>query len=126
MKVVWNPSRRHLRYFAWALALVLVGLTLAGTSPSAAWSLRLAASAVFALGTVIPATFRWPYVALLLALYPIGRAVPSLNYPSFRTLLASFRLPGRLPWRRRSRPGTHFRRRLRPTAMIAARSFDKL
>ena len=72
----WNPPRRQLRYLAWLIASVLAVLAWQGDPVETRW-LRLAAASVFAVGTVLPGFFRWPYVALLYLIYPflwlIGR-----------------------------------------------------
>jgi hypothetical protein len=69
----WHPARRQLRQFAWLTALILAVLSWAGGASAWTLALRLAAAFVFALGTVLPGVLRWPYVALSLILYMVGR-----------------------------------------------------
>jgi hypothetical protein len=58
-----GPPLRHLRWLAWLIAALLAGIALLAGSSTLAWLLRLMAAAVFALGTVLPRTFTWPYLA---------------------------------------------------------------
>jgi hypothetical protein len=78
--VNWDPPRRHLRAFAWVAALVLALFAVFYESSPSAWSLRLAAAAIFAVGTVLPRMLRWPYFFLLVVFYPVlwllKRALP--------------------------------------------------
>jgi hypothetical protein len=78
-----RPSRRHLRHYAWAIALILAVFAWQQGSSPVGWSLRLAAAIVFALGTVLPNLFWWPFVGLMLFCAPLLRAagwrVPSLS-----------------------------------------------
>jgi hypothetical protein len=65
----WDPPKRNLRHAAWLAAFVLAVL---------AWQLdssplQVAAALVFAVGTVLPGTLRWPCFALLTVLRPLGR-----------------------------------------------------
>ena len=69
----WHPARRQLRHFAWLTALFLAVLSWSGGTSLWTLNLRLAAAFVFAIGTVLPGVLRWPYVALLLILYVLGR-----------------------------------------------------
>ena len=61
----WDPPRRYLRLLAWVVAALLAVLAW-GLGGPALWPLHLAAGLVFALGTVLPRLFRWPYIALVL------------------------------------------------------------
>jgi len=126
----WDPSRRHLRYFAWLLTLVLIGFTLATDSPPLAWFLRLAAALLFAVGTILPRTFRWLYGAALIMLYPVSgifkKLAPSLSWPRPSLVWSSLGFADRISLRRRLRPRSSPRRRPRPAPTGALRSFDKL
>jgi len=64
-----DPPRRRLRYLAWLAALVLA---LLAWYEDPSWSLRIAAAAVFAIGTVLPHTFRLPYRALRAIFRAVG------------------------------------------------------
>jgi len=56
-----DPLARRLRHFAWSIALFLA--VLSWLVPHA-HVVGLAAAFVFALGTVLPQTFHWPFFAL--------------------------------------------------------------
>jgi hypothetical protein len=58
-KVV-DPPLRRLRHLAWFIALVLA---VCAWYQDPSWPLRIAAAAVFAVGTVLPKTFRPLYRA---------------------------------------------------------------
>jgi hypothetical protein len=60
----WEPSKRHLRYLAWIIAL---GLALAARYRPVGEQayLTLIAAIVFSVGTVLPQVFRLPYKILL-------------------------------------------------------------
>jgi hypothetical protein len=60
-KVSGDPPKWKLRYFAWAIALVLA---IPSVLMPQAHALALAAAFVFALGTVLPQCFHWPFVAV--------------------------------------------------------------
>jgi hypothetical protein len=96
----WHPTRRQLRQFAWLAALFLAVLSWAGEASFGTLSLRLAAAFVFALGTVLPGILRWPYVALLLIVYVLGRLFNRILPP-----LAPRRDRGREPKRFQQRHG---------------------
>lgn len=68
----WHPARRHLRQFAWGMALFLAVLSWAGAAFPWTLTMRLSAACLFAVGTVLPGILRWPYIALLLILYALG------------------------------------------------------
>jgi hypothetical protein len=99
----WDPPKRHLRSVAWLVALGLGVCAVFYESTATGWTLRLAAAILFAVGTVLPRTLRWPYVLLLLVCYPIvwilQRTLPVAARPA--------------PWKSRApRPGA--RRTVRP------------
>jgi len=85
-RINWDPPKRHLRSIAWLIALVLAVLGVIYESTATGWTLRLAAAVIFAVGTVLPGTLRWPYVLLLLLCYPIlwilKRYLPAPAEPS--------------------------------------------
>jgi Flp pilus assembly protein TadB len=83
-----DPPRRRLRHFAWLAALVLAVIAWY-EDPS--WPLRIAAAFVFAMGTVLPSTFRLPY-----------RILRSILRPAFA--LAGF--PGKMKDKPKSLDGT--------------------
>jgi hypothetical protein len=86
-----DPPKWKLRYFAWAIALVLaIGSVLMPQFHS----LALAAAFVFALGTVLPRCFYWPFLALEQLLRAILPASLANN-------LSFFDSPQRPPRRRR-------------------------
>jgi hypothetical protein len=65
-----EPSKRHLRHFAWIMALtVAVGTRYCGSGPQP--YLALAAALFFSIGTVLPGAFRWPYKIALTGFYPV-------------------------------------------------------
>src|SRR5262249_32180137 len=51
---------------AWLAALFLAVLSWAGGVASWSLALRLDAAVIFAVGTVLPGTLRWPYLVVLL------------------------------------------------------------
>ena len=79
-----EPTPRQLRHFVWAVAVILALLAWSPAGAAAVWPLQLTAALLFALGTVLPRLFRWPYVALviipLFALRLLGRARPRSAY----------------------------------------------
>jgi hypothetical protein len=65
-----DPSKRHLRHFAWIIALaVAVGTRYCGPAQQA--YMALAAAVIFSIGTVLPGAFRWPYKITLTGFYPV-------------------------------------------------------
>ncbi len=72
--LVRNPARRHLRHFAWIVALVLAVIALTIGSVELRW----VAAVVFALGTVLPVVFRWPFIVLV---SPVAWAVSRFTGP---------------------------------------------
>jgi len=91
----WDPPRRHLRAVAWLVAVLLAVLAVFYESTAAGWTLRLSAAALFAIGTVLPRTLRWPYILLLITLYPLlwilKRVLPAPANPA--TTQARLRRP---------------------------------
>jgi hypothetical protein len=73
----WNPPKRQLRYFAWFIALCLAMIALGMGSLANTGLLRLTAAGVFALGTVLPGVFRWPYLTTLYPLLWLARRLIS-------------------------------------------------
>ena len=101
----WNPSRWQLRHFAWALALALAVIAWPWPDLFGGLMFRLLAAATFAVGTVWPAVFRWPYRTLLVVTLPVawaaGHVLLALIYFGLITPLAlGFRVLGRDPLRR--------------------------
>jgi hypothetical protein len=65
-----EPSKRHLRHFAWIIALaVALGTRYLGPAPQA--YLAVVAALIFSIGTVLPGAFRWPYKIALTGFYPV-------------------------------------------------------
>jgi hypothetical protein len=60
----WEPSKRHLRYLTWIIALGLA-LTARYRPADEQAYLALVAAIVFSVGTVLPQVFRLPYKILL-------------------------------------------------------------
>lgn len=119
-----NPSRRHLRSFAWMTALVLVAVSWRLDSLGLSLALWLAGASVFALGTVWPAAFRWWYVALVVLTYPLGWLVSrvllgAVYFGLITPLAVCFRLRGRDALERRFAPGatTYWQPRVRERAL---------
>jgi hypothetical protein len=75
----WEPSRRHLRTFAWSLALVLALLSWWCGGSVAGLSLRWCAAAIFALGAVRPRLFRLLFVLSVLSLYALAWALQAIR-----------------------------------------------
>jgi hypothetical protein len=105
----WNPSRRQLRHCAWATALALAVIAWHWPGAFGGLVLRLAAAGAFAVGTVWPPVFRWPYRALLVVTFPLGwvagHVLLGLIYFGLITPLAlCFRALGRDPLRRALEP----------------------
>ncbi len=123
-----GESRRRLRHFAWAVALLLAVIAWR-QERQAALPLQIAAALVFSVGTVLPRTMRWPYLAVRAATFPVRwlaqRVGLALVYFGLLTPLAwCFRLGGRdalkvgpdagadTDWQPRPEakdPGRHFR-----------------
>ncbi len=100
LSIDWNPSKRQLRHFAWLAALLLAVLAWCLTAYAEAWTLRLAAAALFAIGTVLPAILRWPYVALFLLAYAAvwfysHGLLPFVAWSGTAALALCYRLLGR-------------------------------
>src|SRR5947209_4329421 len=87
----WRSSKRHLRYFAWTVALGLALSVHYRPSGQQAY-VALAAALVFALGTVLPQAFRYVYALVLTPLVwlAILAAAVVLNIP-IRSALGLFR-----------------------------------
>jgi hypothetical protein len=92
-KVSRDPPRWKLRYFAWAIALFLAIPSL--LTPRA-HPLAMAAALVFAVGTVLPQCFYWPFLA-------VERFLRTILPASLTTGLFFFNDADR-PTRKRRRP----------------------
>jgi hypothetical protein len=73
------PPARTLRYFAWSFAFILAVVSLLLPHAQA---LGLAAALVFALGTVLPHTFRAPYFVLHRLLHAVLPAALAASLPA--------------------------------------------
>ena len=78
-KVQRDPLTSKLRHFAWSIALLLA--VLSWVIPHAQ-PLGPAAAFIFALGTVLPHSFNWPYFALDRTLRAVLPAKLIANAPS--------------------------------------------
>jgi hypothetical protein len=70
-----DPRKRQLRYLAWSIALALAVLAWFEDSSTTSVWLRLAAAAIFAVGTVLPGLFRQPF---LLSRWVFRRVIAAL------------------------------------------------
>jgi hypothetical protein len=105
----WNPSRRQLRHFTWAFALVLGWISWSCSTGATGLGLRLVAAGVFATGTIWPALFGWLYRAVVAVTFPVGWVVGHVllavvYFGLITPLAAGFRLLGRDPLGRRFEP----------------------
>jgi hypothetical protein len=105
----WNPSRRHLRHFAWVVSLVLAVAAWRCTGPALELVLRLLAALVFAAGTIWPDQLRGVYRLIVFLTYPVGwvfgEALLAVVYFGLITPLAvCFRVLGRDPLEQRLQP----------------------
>jgi hypothetical protein len=64
-------SRSQLRHFAWCASLILALAAWRLNASAESWLLKVAAGAVFALGTLWPAALTLPHRVLTLATYPL-------------------------------------------------------
>jgi ABC-type uncharacterized transport system permease subunit len=76
----WEPSRRHLRTFAWSIALAIGLVAWWFADTNAGLVLRVIAAAVFALGTVRPRLFRFPFVLLAACLCGLAWAIRATTF----------------------------------------------
>src|SRR5262249_1026049 len=65
-----TPDNQNLRHFAWVLALILA-IAARYADPTTRVILTFVAAVIFAVGTVLPRRFVWPYRLLLLGFYPL-------------------------------------------------------
>jgi hypothetical protein len=80
----WEPTRRHLRTFAWSFALGLALLSWWCAGTGAALLLRWTAAVAFALGAVSPGLFRLPFVVLFLFVYSAAWPVRAIRLTTAR------------------------------------------
>jgi hypothetical protein len=93
-------SKAELRYFAWAAAVLLALVSARQPSPSPALFLRIAAGALFALGTVWPRSMEFVYRPLEIVTWPVRWLVSyvvlgAIYYGLITPLALWFRLRGR-------------------------------
>jgi hypothetical protein len=81
-KLSRDPLAPRLRHFAWSIALVLA--VVSSLAPHF-HPFGVAAAVIFALGTVLPYSFRWPYFALERSVRAVLPARLTANFPTLNT-----------------------------------------